>query len=69
METVINDETAYFKSHKKLYTAPVINDGNTIDFEKAERVDYFFLTQEEFEKAMMVLDIFDEREANEIREK
>jgi len=69
METVINENTAYFKSHKKLYTAPVKNEGKTIDFEKAERVDYFFLTSEEFEKAMMVLDIFDEREENEIREK
>lgn len=66
METIINENTAYFKSHKKLYKAP-INNGNTIDFERAERVDYFFLTTDEFEKVMTVLDIFDEREQNEIR--
>ena len=67
METIINENTAYFKSHKKLYKAPVINDGKTIDFEQAERVDFFFLTSEDFEKAMMVLDIFDEREQDEVR--
>lgn len=67
METIINENTAYFKSHKKLYKAPVTNNGNTIDFEQAERVDYFFLDTEEFERVMLVLDIFDEREANEIQ--
>lgn len=66
METIINENTAYFKSHKKLYKAPIRN-GNTIDFEQAERVDYFFLTVDEFEKVMTVLDIFDEREQNEIQ--
>ena len=69
MESIISPDknTAYFKSHKKLYKAPVINDGNTIDFEQAERVDYFFLTEDEFEEAMTVLDIFDEREQDEVQ--
>ena len=68
METVISPITnkAYFKSHKRLYAAK-INNENNIDFESAERVDYFFLTSEEFEDAMLVLGIFDEREQDEIQ--
>lgn len=67
METIINTERqiAYFKTHNKLFKAPLKDNGNTIDFEQAERVDYFFLTVDEFEKVMTVLDIFDERELNE----
>jgi hypothetical protein len=69
MDTIISptSDTAYFKSHKKLYKAPIINNRETIDFERAERVDYFFLTSNEFEEVMMVLDIFDEREQDEIQ--
>ena len=70
METVISPLTnrAYFKSHKRLYFAP-INDENNIDFERAEKVDYFWLTSEDFEEAMAILSIFDEREGidNEIQ--
>lgn len=69
MDAIISPttNTAYFKSHKKLYKAPTRNNKETIDFEQAERVDYFFLTSEEFEEVMAVLDIFDEREQDEIQ--
>jgi hypothetical protein len=56
--------TAFFKSHKKLYNAPM-KDENTIDFERASKVDYFFLTTEEFEEAMTILSIFDEMEQDD----
>ena len=52
---------AFFIQHKKLYTAPMKNE-NTIDFERADKVDYFFLTSDEFEEAMTILSIFDEME-------
>ena len=52
---------AFFIQHKKLYTAPMKNE-NTIDFERADKVDYFFLTTDEFEEAMTILSIFDEME-------
>ena len=47
--------------HKKLYKAPM-KDENTIDFTQAYKVDYFFLTTDEFEEAMTILSIFDEME-------
>lgn len=64
METIINTERqiAYFKTHNKLYKAPLINEGNTIDFEQAERVDYLFLETDEFAEVMEILNIFDEQE-------
>lgn len=52
---------AFFMQHKKLYKAPM-KDENTIDFTQAYKVDYFFLTTDEFEEAMTILSIFDEME-------
>ena len=64
METIINTERqiAYFKTHNKLFKAPLKDNGNTIDFEQAERVDYLFLETEEFAEVMEILNIFDEQE-------
>lgn len=60
----------YFKTvGNKLYTAPVKEDGKTLDLKNALPVDYFFLTTDEFADAMAVLSILDEREGidDEIR--
>ena len=71
-ECVISGFTGYgyFKTRaNKLYTAPVLEDGITLDFKEATLVDYFFLTTDEFKDAMAVLSILDEREGidNEIQ--
>jgi hypothetical protein len=60
----------YFKTvANKLYTAPVKEDGQSLDLKQAFPVDYFFLTTDEFADAMAVLSILDEREGidNEIQ--
>ncbi len=56
----------YFKTvANKLYTAPVKEDGKTLDLKQAFPVDYFFLTTDEFADAMAVLSIMDEREGKD----
>ena len=51
---------AYFKNKLgRLCYAPVNSDG-TIDYREAGVVDYFFLTQDEWEEAFTILDIMEE---------
>jgi DNA-binding transcriptional regulator LsrR (DeoR family) len=67
VDTVFSPITnkAYFKKHGKLYEAPFNEETMDIDFTEVCMVDYFFLTSEEFENAMAVLSILEER--NEIQ--
>lgn len=68
MKTILSpiSNNYFFMKYKKLYKAPPKDDDqNIIDFSRADRVDYFFLTSDEFEEAMAVLSIFDEMEAED----
>lgn len=62
MNTVFSPVTnkAYFKKHGKLYEAPFDMETKNIDFMEVAVVDYFFLTPEEFENAMVVLGLLEE---------
>lgn len=54
---------AYFKNKLgRLCSAPVGDDGKTIDFREAGVVDYFFLTTDEWEEAFHVLSILEEQD-------
>lgn len=56
---------AYFKSIQgRLYSAPLKEDGKTIDFREALPVDYFFLEEDALQEAFMVLDILEETDEN-----
>lgn len=55
---------AYFKNKLgRLCYAPISPEG-TIDYREAGVVDYFFLTQDEWEEAFMILDILEEEDGN-----
>lgn len=64
MNTVFSPVTnkAYFKKHGKLYEAPFDMETKNIDFMEVSVVDYFFLTPEEFENAMVVLGLLEEHD-------
>ncbi len=64
MNTVFSPVTnkAYFKKHGKLYEAPFDLESKVIDFTEVAVVDYFFLTSEEFENAMVVLGLLEEQD-------
>lgn len=64
MNTVFSPVTnkAYFKKHGKLYEAPFDMESKNIDFMEVAVVDYFFLTPEEFENAMIVLGLLEEQD-------
>lgn len=62
-KVIVSDfsKKAYFKNKLgRLCSAPVSDDGQTIDYTEARAVDYFFLTTDEWEEAFAILDIMEE---------